>query len=205
MLVLAAALFMAAAPVPPAPSPAEQALVDKALAYLQGLTEAKGRFVQVDARGEVEQGAVYLHRPGKVRFEYDPPSGLVIASDGRLVSVLNPRLKSFQNYPLNLTPLSLLLARNIRLDRGAAVTGVTSSADGFAITVREGRGRMQGQIALQFSDRPLALIGWMITDARGASTRVRLVGFAPTSGLRADLFDLRDPRAPPTADRSRGY
>src|ERR1700722_11591485 len=95
---------IAAAPAPQAVSPPDEALVAKAVAYLGGLSNAKGRFVQVDARRSLRRGDIYLHRPGKVRFQYAPPIGMIIASDGRLVSVLDPRLKSFQNYPLRLTP-----------------------------------------------------------------------------------------------------
>jgi outer membrane lipoprotein-sorting protein len=190
---------IAAAPAPQAVSSPDEALVAKAVAYLEGLSNAKGRFVQVDARGSLSRGDIYLHRPGKVRFQYDPPIGMIIASDGRLVSVLDPRLKSFQNYPLRLTPLSLLLSKDVRLGKGAVVAGVASMPGGFAITVREGKGRTQGDITLVFSNSPVTLSGWTITDARGAATHVRLVDFGPVEALPASLFDLRNPyvAAPP--------
>ncbi len=206
LLALAAIALAPSLAAPAAPatlSPADQALVDKAVAYLQGLTNAKGRFVQVDARGVVSSGDISLHRPGKARFQYDPPSGLVIASDGRMVSILNPRLKSFYNYPLRYTPLSLLLRKDIRLDHGAEVVGVAPMAGGFAITVREGRGRMQGAITLDFSDRPVSLTGWTIVDARGAATKVRLVDFATVGSLDPAIFELHDPRAAAEAQAER--
>jgi outer membrane lipoprotein-sorting protein len=61
------ALALAALPLPalaqraaPALSAADQALVNRAAAYLQGLSEAKARFVQTDARGAQSTGALYL-------------------------------------------------------------------------------------------------------------------------------------------------
>ena len=175
-------------------SPSDRALVARAVAYLEGLVEAKARFVQTDSRGQTSQGVVYLKRPGKARFEYDPPSGLLVVSDGGTVAVADKRLKTFDRYPLSATPLSLFLARNIRLDRGVQVTGVTRAADGFTITARDIRKQTAGQIALTFRDNPLSLVAWAVTDAQRRVTRVQLVGLAPASGLQAGLFLLRDPR-----------
>lgn len=175
-------------------SPADQALVARAIAYLESLAQAKARFVQTDPRGQTSQGVVYLKRPGKARFEYDPPSGLLVVSDGAAVAVSDSRLKTFDRYPLSATPLSLFLARNIRLDRGVQVTGVARAADGFTITARDIRKQTAGQIALTFRDSPLTLAAWAVTDAQRRTTRVQLAGLAPVSQLQASLFVLRDPR-----------
>ena len=198
----ALALGLAALPLPalaqraaPAPlSAADKALVDRAAAYLQDLTEAKGRFVQTDARGSVTQGSLYIKRPGKARFEYDKPSGLLVVSDGGNVSIADSRLKTFDAYPLMATPLSIFLSRQIRLDKNINITRVSRLADGFSITARDGKKQAEGQITLNFSESPLALIGWTVTDAQGGSTRIRLTNLTRTTGLPASLFVLKDPR-----------
>lgn len=172
----------------------DQALVNRAVAYLEGLTEAKGRFVQTDARGSTSQGAVYLKRPGKARFDYDPPAGLLVVSDGGRVSIANSKLKTFDSYPLMATPLSLFLARQIRLDRGVMVTRVTRLADGFSITAKDAKKQAEGQITLSFTDAPLRLAGWTVTDAQGQSTRIRLTALEKASGLAPSLFVLENPR-----------
>ena len=187
-LALAAAAPRALAAAAPALSAQDSATVARAVAYLEGLTTAKGRFVQTDQRGAQAGGTLYLERPGRARFEYDPPAGLVITSDGRTVTVANSRLKTFQHYPLSATPLSLFLAQQIRLDRGAKVTAVTPRADGFSITASDVRGVAQGQIALSFADDPLRLTGWTITDAQRRVTRVDLQGLEPAGNLPIDLF-----------------
>ncbi|WP_293907581.1 outer-membrane lipoprotein carrier protein LolA [Phenylobacterium sp.] len=190
---LAGPAFGQAAPQAPLAA-ADQALVDRAVAYLEGLTEAKARFAQTDARGRTTTGQLFLKRPGKARFAYDPPSGLLVVSDGGVVSVQDARLKTFDSYPLAATPLSLFLARTIRLDRGVAVTRVARMADGFAITARDGRKETAGTITLTFTDAPLALAGWTVTDAQSRPTRVQLIGLERASGLDRDLFVLKDPR-----------
>ncbi len=173
---------------------ADRVLVDRAVAYLEGLTEARARFVQTDARGRATTGALFMKRPGKARFAYDPPSGLLVVSDGDLVSVQDSRLKTFESYPLGATPLSLFLARSIRLDRGVAVTRVSRMTDGFSITARDGKKETAGTITLTFTDAPLALVGWTVTDAQNRPTRVQLIGLQRASGLDRSLFVLKDPR-----------
>jgi outer membrane lipoprotein-sorting protein len=173
---------------------ADQALVDRAVAYLEGLSEAKARFVQTDARGRATTGQLFMKRPGKARFAYDPPSGLLVVSDGGVVSVQDKRLKTFDQYPLGATPLSLFLAKTIRLDKGVAVTRVSRMADGFSITARDGKKETAGQITLTFTDTPLALAGWTVTDAQNRPTRVQLQGLERAAGLDRSLFVLKDPR-----------
>lgn len=173
---------------------ADQATVDRAVAYLEGLNEAKARFVQTDARGRTTTGQLFMKRPGKARFAYDPPSGLLVVSDGGVVSVQDTRLKTFDQYPLGATPLSLFLAKTIRLDKGVTVTRVARLANGFSITARDGRKETAGQITLTFTDAPLALAGWTVTDAQGRSTQVQLQGLQRASGLDRSLFILKDTR-----------
>lgn len=175
-------------------SAADRALVDRAVAYLESLGEAKARFVQTDARGRATTGQLFMKRPGKARFAYDAPSGLLVVSDGGVVSVQDKRLKTFDQYPLAATPLSLFLARTIRLDRGVTITRVSRMADGFSITARDGKKETAGQITLTFTDTPLALAGWTVTDAQQRPTRVQLLDLQRTSGLDRSLFILKDPR-----------
>ena len=131
--------------------------------------------------------------PGRARFAYDPPYGLLVVCDGYSVVVSDPRLKTLTRYPLGLTPLSILLAKHIRLDRGVVVTRVDRFADGFALTARDAHHRSQGEITLTFGDAPIALRAWKTTDAQGRITDIRLTAFEPASGLDPDLFHITAP------------
>lgn len=170
------------------------ALVQQASAYLQGLSKAKGRFTQTSARGAVTRGTLYISRPGKARFAYDAPSNLLVVSDGYNVSVWDARLKTFDRYPLGATPLSLLLAKSIRLDQGVVITGVRRFSDGFSITAKDGKRQAEGQITLTFSSSPVALREWTLVDGQGSTTRVTLNSLETVSSLDPGLFVLRDPR-----------
>lgn len=196
---LAAAIASPAAaqnakPVPAALSAEQKALLDKATAYIQSLGSAKGRFVQTDARGTQTQGVFYMQRPGKARFAYDPPAGLLVVSNGNNVNIFDSRLKTYESYPLSKTPLNLLLAREVRLDRGVVITDVRPLADGFTIVAQDAKRQALGRISMDFSNSPVGLMGWTVTDIKGGQIRVRLVDFAETSNLDPKLFVLTDPR-----------
>jgi outer membrane lipoprotein-sorting protein len=200
VLAPAAASTAAQAPAPARSSPAglsaaDKALVDRAAAYLQQLGAARGRFVQTDPNGATAQGTVYLQRPGKIRFEYDPSRPLLVVSDGHNVKVYDKALKTFDQYPLGRTPLALFLAREVRLDKGVVVDRVERLPGGFAITARDGRKQAEGRIRLVFSDGPMALREWSTVDRQGRTTRVRLSGLTEVASLDAKLFQLRDPNA----------
>jgi outer membrane lipoprotein-sorting protein len=172
--------------------PDQQAAVQRATAYIQDLRSVTGRFTQTDPNGGTSTGTLYLQRPGKARFEYDPPAGLLVVSDGQFVGVSDRRLKTFNEYPLGRTPLVLLLAREVRLDRGVVVTGVDDTPNGFTITARDKRGEAAGKLTLIFSTDPIALKGWNLVDGQGRRTQVRLGPLSPAPHLAPGLFYIRD-------------
>jgi outer membrane lipoprotein-sorting protein len=190
-----AAAVLAFAPVAfaaPALSPDDQALVDQASRYLEDFTALKGRFVQTDANGAVSEGAFYLQRPGRARFAYDPPSNELIVSDGRTVTVINPRLRTHNSYPLGQTPLALFLSKHVSLDHGVEVTHVEPLDDGFSLTARDAHHPKAGTVTLTFRGNPLRLEAWAETDAEGGATRVKLTSIEPADALDPSLFTVPD-------------
>lgn len=179
-------------------SAADRTLVQQAQTYLQGLTAAQGSFVETGPNNVARQGRFYLSRPGKMRFEYTNPAGLLVVSDGYNVKRYDPRLNSFQQVPLGRTPLSVFLARNVRLDQGVRIDRVNRLAGGaFSIVARDSRRPNDGQVVLTFAGSPLRLTEWTITDAQGARTRTQLTALQPASNLSARLFQLSDPTRRP--------
>jgi len=179
----------------------DQAVLARAQAYLQGLTSARGDFIETGPGGQTRRGRFWLQRPGKMRFEYSDPAGLLVVSDGSNVKRYDPRLNVFRQVPLSATPLSTFLARTVRLDQGVRIDRVTRMQSGaFAITARDARNPNEGSVILAFAGNPLRLQEWTITDAQGARTRTQLTSLTPASGLAASLFQLRDPTRRPGRD-----
>ena len=107
----------------------DRAVLAQAQAYLQGLTSAQGNFVETSGV-QRREGRFWLQRPGKMRFEYTSPAGLLVVSDGSNVKRYDPRLNVFRQVPLGATPLSTFLARNVRFDQGVRIDRVTRMASG---------------------------------------------------------------------------
>jgi outer membrane lipoprotein-sorting protein len=200
--VLAFGLAFAALPALAAEPPSDdQALVERARDYLQRISSGKGRFTQTDAAGHVTTGEFYLRRPGRARFEYDPPSGIVVASNGFRVAVLNRKLGTLDAYPLFATPLGILLSKDIRIDKDVQIGRVTRRPGGFSITARQAKKANEGQIAIDFTDEPLALSGWTITNPQGGATKVTLQDFGPSAAKPNAFFELA-PTTPAPAAKS---
>ncbi len=195
LLLISAAALAASPALAQGLTPEDQALVDKAIAYLEGLAAAKGRFSQTDPRGKTATGDIFVQRPGKVRLAYDPPNDLLVVSNGNQVAIHNMKLNTYEAYPFRATPLALFLAKNVRLDRGVAVSNVTRTAGGFTLTAADRTRETPGSVTLVFSDNPVALREWTVIDAQRGKTRVVLSNLAPASGLSSALFTLpKDPR-----------
>jgi outer membrane lipoprotein-sorting protein len=183
-----------AAARPPKLTPEQSSRLEAANAYLTGLKSVQGRFNQVDAQGGETSGTLWLKRPGKARFQYDAPADLLVVSDGANVMVNDRRLKTFDQYPLWATPLGLLLAKQVRLDKGVEITAVTDTVDGFAVTARDGRKQADGAITLRFLAQPITLAGWTVTDGQGQRTQVAIGPLHEVVDPDPALFVLRDPR-----------
>ena len=175
----------------------DRAVLARAQSYLQNLTSAQGTFVETSG-AQRRQGRFYLQRPGKMRFEYTNPAGLLVVSDGSNVMRYDPRLNVFRQVPLGQTPLSTFLARTVRLDQGVRIDRVTRMDSGaFAITARDNRRPNDGSVVLAFAGNPIRLQEWTIIDAQGGRTRTQLTSLRPASGLSPSLFQLRDPTRRP--------
>jgi outer membrane lipoprotein-sorting protein len=128
----------------------------------------------VSEDGTISTGRILLKRPGRVRFEYDPPEEALVVSDGDTVGIIDPRSNEKQGYPLHRTPLKIILANNVDLTRERMVVGHVS--DGVTTTVRaqDPAHPEYGSIDLVFTADPVELRQWIINDANGGSTTVIL-------------------------------
>ncbi|WP_104019870.1 LolA family protein [Roseovarius nitratireducens] len=156
------------------PAAAEKLSLGEISSYLNGLRTAAGQFTQVNEDGSISTGRILLKRPGRVRFEYDPPEKALVVADGDTVGIVDPRSNEKQGYPLHRTPLKIILARNVDLTRERMVVGHAS--DGVTTTVRaqDPAHPEYGSIDLVFTADPVELRQWVINDANGGSTTVIL-------------------------------
>ena len=149
----------------------------------------EGNFVQIGPDGGRTEGTFYLQKPGRVRFDYDPPSPIDIIADGSSVEVRDRNLATQDLYPLSQTPLRYLLADRIDLLRDTDVVSV-SSDDSFATVVIEQKQLMIGtdRLMIMFDAKDLTLKQWTVTDPQGFDTTVAVYNLDTTKPPDPNLF-----------------
>jgi outer membrane lipoprotein-sorting protein len=170
---------------------ADQALLGQVETYLNGLKSLTANFLQVAADGSTRTGKAWLQRPGKMRFEYDPPDKqLLVAGFGVLV-YNDPELDQTTNIPLSATPLGILLADNVVLSGAVTVTDIARNPGEDRITlIRTGKAAA-GSLTLVFGTGPLELRQWIVTDAQTRQTQVSLYDLTPGGPFPDSLFTFQ--------------
>jgi outer membrane lipoprotein-sorting protein len=166
-------------------------LIERVNGYLTGVQTLMGDFVQVGPDGSRSEGKFYLQKPGRVRFEYDPPSPTELICDGQWLVVRDRKLATQDSYPLSQTPLRFLLADRIDLLRDTNVVGVYAD-DQFVTVVVEEWHLISGthRLAMMFGVRDFRLRQWTITDPQGYDTTVTLHNVSSGKKLDPDLFRI---------------
>jgi outer membrane lipoprotein-sorting protein len=167
----------------------QRATLDRISLYLSSVQTMVGNFVQVGPDGGKTQGTFYIQKPGKVRFEYNPPTPIDIIADGSSVVVRDRNLATQDLYPLSQTPLRYLLADRIDLLRDTDVISVTSD-DTFVTVVIEEKQLVVGtsRLMMMFDAKDLALKQWTVTDPQGLDTTVAVFNLDATKKPDPNLF-----------------
>src|SRR5262245_2274830 len=162
-----------AAVTPGAFTSAQRAQVDKVSAYLSGMPQLVGNFVQVGPDGSRVRGEFYMQKPGKIRFEYDAPSPIEIIADGQSVVVRDRKLATQDLYPLSQTPLRYLLSDRIDLLRETNVVDVRADNTFVTITIEERQALVgTSRLVMMLGAKDYQLKQWTITDPQGYDTTV---------------------------------
>lgn len=177
-----------------APSMATAAEVQQAEAYLGQLKTGKARFLQTAADGSQAIGTFYISRPGKLRFEYDPPVKDFVVADGFFIYFYDSQLQEQSNAPIGQTMADFLLRPDLRLSGDVEVTDVKRSNDLIMITLVQSSDPLAGKLTMGFTPEPFALKKWRVTDAQGAITEVELFQLQTGVNLPSTLFVYSDPK-----------
>ena len=148
-----------------------------------------GEFVQFGPNGEQTGGKFFIDRPGKLRFNYEDPSPVRVISDGKALVVGNRKLRTWDLYPLDKTPLKLLLSDRIDLSK-QMVHSVKEDPDLTTIVLGDKSIFGDSTITLMFDPKSFELRQWTIRDAQGKDTSVMI--FNEQTGVRfaSNVFDV---------------
>ncbi len=158
-------------------------------AYLNGLTTVTAPFKQFNEDGSRSTGKLYLHRPGRMRFEYDAPNSAVVVAGAGAVVIHDPKSNQPpESYSLKRTPLSIILARNVDLERANMVVGHRFDGEWTIVTAQDPKNPEYGRIDLMFGGEPVELRRWIIYDGNGGQTAVELGDLRKGEKLGSSLF-----------------
>jgi outer membrane lipoprotein-sorting protein len=196
--LLGAALLSAIVPVAARAQPAVLTAADRAdiariEVYLNGLKTLKAKFLQIAPDGGTSQGTAWIDRPGKLRFEYDPPSPLLLVAGYGVGFFHDKQLGQTSNFPLSSTPLGILLTDNLKLSGDVTVTRVTRMPGQVQVTLYRTSSPGDGTITLVFADGPLTLRQWTVTDPQGKETSVTLFDISLGGKFDSKMFTFADP------------
>src|SRR5262245_29896771 len=169
----------------------QRQLAARVSAYLSNVRVLSGKFVQVAPDGSKSEGEFYLQKPGRVRFDYNPPSPIELIADGQSVVVRDRKLATQDLYPLSQTPLRFLLADHLDLMRDTNLVGVYAD-DVFVTVVIEERQIIGGthRLMLMFGAQDYQLRQWTVTDPQGYDTTVAVYNLNTTRQPDPSLFRI---------------
>lgn len=181
--------------VPAAPALSADEVIGKANDYFNSAGTMEADFTQIGGDGRRTDGKLYVDRPGRMRFTYDPPATLDVIADGTSVAVIDRKLHTQDLYFIAQTPLKFLLKDHIDLAQDAHIVDVTSDRNDASILL-EDQQTFGGtsRIRLTFSVEPFALRQWTITDPQGYETMVSLADLDLASKPDPALFRISSER-----------
>lgn len=185
-VTLALVLVLAAA----VPGWAEKLSLNAISQYLNGLQTAQGEFTQINDDGTISTGRILIKRPGRMRFEYNPPDNTVVVAGGGAVVIFDSKSNQPpESYPLNQTPLSIILDRNVDLGRARMVTGHSFDGTATVVTAQDPAHPEYGNIEMRFTGNPVELRQWVINDGNGISTTLVLGDLKTGGSISNSKFD----------------
>ena len=176
----------------PPPPPAKEDIA-RVESYFDAITTMTARFYQITSQGSVAEGWLYLSRPGKLRVNYNPPVPLQIIADGKNLIYYDSTLKSANTIGLDDTLAGVLLRSKLNLGSDVKVSGFSRARGVLRLNLTDSNNPDAGTLALTFSDKPLVLRKWSVTDSQGIVTTVALHDARFGMELDNKLFVFEDP------------
>ena len=196
--------FAARAQAPASPLTAtDRADIARIERYLDTLRSLKARFLQIAPDGGTSEGNAWLERPGRLRFDYDPPAPFLLVAGHGVVMFHDRKLQQTSNFPVGQTPLGMLLADRPKLSGDITVSRIERQPGLIQIAIFRTTSPGDGILTLGFADNPLQLRQWSVIDAQRLETRVTLFNIQLGERFDQKLFDVTDPRTGPNGPPGR--
>jgi outer membrane lipoprotein-sorting protein len=167
-----------------APTEADKRDLARIEDYFNGISTLQARFLQLSPNGRTAEGNLYISRPGRLRFEYDPPVPYLLISDGSQVIFYDKELDTPTYVSLSSTPLEFLLGPTVKLSGVVTVTDVERRPGIIRISLVQTSSPKDGKVIITFTERPIEVKKWALVDAKGTTVEVAI--FDPRLGMKLD-------------------
>lgn len=175
----------------PLAASAERIPLSAISSYFNAMFTAKSPFTQINDDGTISTGRILIRRPGRIRFEYNPPDNSLVMAGQGLVAVFDSKSNQPpERFPLARTPLFLILEKTVDLGRTNMVVGHLDDGTATSVVVQDPEHPDYGSIQLVFTDNPVELRQWIVTDGAGSRTTVILGDLQLGGSMGASLFDI---------------
>jgi len=164
--------------------------IERINAYLNEIKTLRADFLQVATNGEIASGKLYMSRPGKIRFEYTPPSPILILSDGTFLIYIDKHLEGMTHFFLSNSPISFLVKKSVRITDDTEIISFSQKANIIRIKLAKLNQIDKGTITLNFTNQPFDLRKWVVTDPQGVETTVILSNMEKNITLNPELFEF---------------
>jgi outer membrane lipoprotein-sorting protein len=170
---------------------AEPTTVERVENYLNSLTTVVTDFTQTAPDGTLANGKFYLERPGKMRWEYEPPVPILMVSSGGVMTYFDRELAQTSTIPIDNTPAGILVREHIAFSGDIAVKEMNNEAGIIHITLIQPEKMDNGELTLELTAKPLALKNLSFIDATKQETRIRFSNAVMGQPIDSKLFTLR--------------
>ena len=164
--------------------------IERINTYLNEIKTLRADFLQVATNGEIASGKLYMSRPGKIRFEYTPPSPILIISDGTFLIYIDKHLEGMTHFFLSNSPISFLVKKSVRITDDTEIISFSQKANIIRIKLAKLNQIDKGTITLNFTNQPFNLRKWVVADPQGVETTVILSNMEKNITLNPELFEF---------------
>ena len=150
-------------------------IISKIENYLNNINTLQAEFIQIDHYGNSKSGILRIAKPGKIRFEYNKPSSIIIISDGKYIIFFDKKLEQINRIPKNKIPIKFLIDDKFSFKKNEIlIKNLNYDGNVISITIKDNKNHFSGDLTLLFEDKPLVLRQWIIQDSQGFTTKVSL-------------------------------
>lgn len=169
-------------------------VLEQAQNYLNKIRTMKAAFTQVAPNGQISNGTLYIKRAGKMRWEYAPPTPIIMVTRGTFLRYYDHELEQVSDIPIAGTIASYLAKDNINFaSNEIKVLEAVSDSGVQVVRITSSKSPDEGEISFIFSEKPYKLKNILTKDSKGLETTIALQNAEYNLKLNDELFEILDP------------